>query len=138
MIKNVAVLFYLKKRANSKEEKVPVYVRITCDGQRAELATGKKIQSKLWNPNEGRAKGKAEAVYKLNLALNDVALRINDTIRYLKDCGEEQSKKSKIGSWVKLKNQLCWLTCLRNIIVKLQPWQIRSLLPLQLPVMKRR
>ncbi|WPV01665.1 site-specific integrase [Mucilaginibacter sp. cycad4] len=89
MIKNVAVLFYLKKRTNSKEEKVPVYVRITCDGQRAELATGQKIQSKLWNPSEERAKGKTEAVYKLNSALNDVELKINDTIRYLKDCSEE-------------------------------------------------
>ncbi|WDF80607.1 hypothetical protein PQ469_11370 [Mucilaginibacter sp. KACC 22773] len=39
MIKNVAVFFYLKKRTNSKEEKVPVYVRITCNGRRAELAT---------------------------------------------------------------------------------------------------
>ena len=29
MIKDAAVLFYLKKRANSNEEKVPVYVRIT-------------------------------------------------------------------------------------------------------------
>jgi len=29
MIKNVAVLFYLKKRTNSKEEKVPVYVGYT-------------------------------------------------------------------------------------------------------------
>ncbi|MEO3404888.1 site-specific integrase [Mucilaginibacter sp. CAU 1740] len=89
MIKNVAVLFYLKKRANSKEEKVPVYIRITCDGQRAELATGQKIQAKLWNPAEERAKGKTEAVYKLNSALNDVELKVNDTIRYLKDCGEE-------------------------------------------------
>jgi hypothetical protein len=53
----VAVLFYLKKRANSKEEKVPVYVRITCDGQRTELATGQKIRAKLWIPSEERAKG---------------------------------------------------------------------------------
>jgi len=49
MIKNVAILFYLKKRANSKEEKVPVYVRITCDGQRAELATGQN-PSKILGP----------------------------------------------------------------------------------------
>jgi site-specific recombinase XerD len=89
MIKNVAILFYLKKRTNSKEEKVPVYVRITCDGQRAELATGQKIQSKLWNSNEERAKGKTDGVSKLNAELNEVELRINDTIRYLKDCGEE-------------------------------------------------
>jgi hypothetical protein len=89
MIKNVAILFYLKKRTNAKEEKVPVYVRITCNGQRAELATGQKIQAKLWNPSEERAKGKTDGVSKLNTELNEVELKITDTIRYLKDCGEQ-------------------------------------------------
>src|SRR3954471_8154861 len=89
MINNVAILFYLKKRTNSQEEKIPVYVRITYDGQRTELAIGQKIQPKLWNPSEERAKGKSDAVNKLNAELNAVELRINDTIRYLKDCGEE-------------------------------------------------
>ena len=58
-------------------------------GQRSELATGQKIQAKLWNPIEERAKGKTDAVSKLNSDLNEVKLKINDTIRYLKDCGEE-------------------------------------------------
>ena len=98
MIKNVAVLFYLKKRTNSNEEKVPVYLRITCDGQRAELATGQKIPAKLWNPSAGRAKGKTEVISKLNSELDKVDLRINDTIRYLKDYGEELSAE-------KIKNQ---------------------------------
>jgi len=89
MIKNVAILFYLKKRANSKEEKVPVYVRITCDGQRAELATGQKIQVKYWDPGDERAKGKIDSVSKINSELNDIELKINDTIRYLRDIGEE-------------------------------------------------
>jgi hypothetical protein len=89
MINNVAILFYLNKRTNSQDEKIPVYVRITYDGQRTELAIGQKIQPKLWNPSEERAKGKSDAVNKLNAELNAVELRINDTIRYLKDCGEE-------------------------------------------------
>jgi site-specific recombinase XerD len=91
MIKNVATLFYLKKRANSKEEKIPVYVRITCEGQRVELATGQKIQAKFWDPGEERAKGKADTIYKLNLELNEIEVKINNTVRYLKDCGEELS-----------------------------------------------
>ena len=89
MIKNAAILFYLKKRANSKEEKVPVYVRITCDGQRAELATGQKIPAKYWDPGDERAKGKIDSVSKINSVLNDIELKINDTIRYLRDIGEE-------------------------------------------------
>ncbi|CAM3983676.1 Arm DNA-binding domain-containing protein [Mucilaginibacter galii] len=89
MTNNVAVLFYLKKRTNVIQEKIPVYVRITCDGKRTELATGEKIQPKLWDPSEERARGKSEVVTKLNSALNAVELKVNDTIRYLKDCGEE-------------------------------------------------
>jgi hypothetical protein len=89
MIKNVAILLYLKKRAKSKEEKVPVYLRITCDGQRAELATAQKIQAKYWDPGQERVKGKMDSIIKLNSELNEVELKINDTIRYLKDLGEE-------------------------------------------------
>jgi hypothetical protein len=83
-------LLALKSRATGHSgAKVPVYVRITCDEQRAELATGQKNQAKLRTPSEERAKGKADAFYKLNLALNDVELKINDTTNYLKDCCEE-------------------------------------------------
>lgn len=32
MTKNVAILFYLKKRANAKEQKVQLYMRITVEG----------------------------------------------------------------------------------------------------------
>ncbi|WP_413671031.1 Arm DNA-binding domain-containing protein [Mucilaginibacter sp. Mucisp86] len=127
MIKNVAVLFYLKKRANSKEEKVPVYIRITCDGQRAELATGQKIQAKLWNPSEESAKGKTEAVYKLNSAVNYVELKINDTIRYLKDCGEELTAEKVKNRFLGKTEKPIMLIChyLLNPRNGLQPYQCR-------------
>jgi site-specific recombinase XerD len=89
MTKNVAILFYLKKRANAKEQKVPVYMRITVDGQRVELATGERIEPKLWDPSEGRAKGRTPEIEEINSTLSRLEMRINDTARYLKDYDEE-------------------------------------------------
>ncbi|RFZ94811.1 site-specific integrase [Mucilaginibacter conchicola] len=91
MIKNVAILFYLKRRANANEEKVPVYVRITCEGQRVEMTTGQKIHPRSWDPSQERAKGKASDNVKLNVALDEFGRKINDTIRYLRDIQEELS-----------------------------------------------
>jgi hypothetical protein len=42
MINNVAILFYLKKRMNSQEEKIPVYVRLPM------MNSGQNWQSTLW------------------------------------------------------------------------------------------
>jgi len=89
MTKNVAILFYLKKRANAKEQKVPVYMRITVDGQRVEIATGERIEPKLWDPSEGRARGRTPEIEEINSTLSKLEMKINDTARYLRDYDEE-------------------------------------------------
>ncbi|MBS7563727.1 phage integrase SAM-like domain-containing protein [Mucilaginibacter sp. Bleaf8] len=89
MTKNVAILFYLKKRANAKEQKAPVYIRITVDGQRVEIATGERIEPRLWDPNEGRAKGRTSNIEEINSNLSRLEMRINDTARYLRDYDEK-------------------------------------------------
>lgn len=48
-----------------------------------------KIPVKYWDPSEERAKGKIYSVSKINSELDDIELKINDTIRYLRDIGEE-------------------------------------------------
>ena len=118
----MAILFYLKENEFSRRKNFGL-CRITYDGQRTELAIGQKIQPKLWNPSEERAKGKSDAVNKLNAELNAVELRINDTIRYLKDCGEELTiEKIKTGSREKRKNPSCWLMYSKSITVRWLPW----------------
>jgi len=56
----VSVLFYTKKSKAKSNTTVPVYMRITVDGHRAEFSTGKNVELSKWNTSQNRVKGKSE------------------------------------------------------------------------------
>src|SRR4051794_40001987 len=60
-----SVIFRLRKE-RLNEERVPIYVRITIDGKRIELATKQKIKLEDWNDQKGMAKTKKEEYKVLN------------------------------------------------------------------------
>lgn len=62
------VIFYLKKSKTS-DGKAPIYARITVDGKRAEISVKQSIDEKLWNADQGMAKGIRDEVRSLNLFL---------------------------------------------------------------------
>ena len=49
------MLFYLKKQKNYTSGLAPVYLRITVDGQRAEVTTNRECEPEKWNSHSGRA-----------------------------------------------------------------------------------
>jgi len=46
---NFSLLFYLKKPKNHQNGLVPIYLRITVNGKRAETSTGRECVPVLWN-----------------------------------------------------------------------------------------
>src|SRR6476661_4198801 len=60
-----SVIFRLKKE-RLNEEKFAIYVRITINGKRIELATKQKIKLEDWNDQKGMAKTKREEFKVLN------------------------------------------------------------------------
>ena len=60
-----SVIFRLRKE-RLNEEKFPIYVRITINGKRIELATKQKIKLEDWNDQKGMAKTKREEFKVLN------------------------------------------------------------------------
>ena len=66
----INLLFYLKKRVAYKSGPVPVYLRFTVEGQRAEVSTGKTCDPVCWNVDAGRANGTKEDVRTLNAYLD--------------------------------------------------------------------
>ena len=54
---NFSLLFYLKKQKNYESGEVPVYLRITINSKRAEIATGRQCDPKRWNAKSGRMLG---------------------------------------------------------------------------------
>ena len=68
--KTFGLLFYLKKPKNYVKGPVPIYLRITVDGKRAEMAT-KRLCDDLgkWNAASGRMTESKEAIKTLNTHL---------------------------------------------------------------------
>ncbi|HSU51966.1 MAG TPA: site-specific integrase [Segetibacter sp.] len=60
-----SVIFRLRKE-RLNEEKFPIYVRVTINGKRIELATKQKIKLEDWNDQKGMAKTKREEFKVLN------------------------------------------------------------------------
>lgn len=63
---NVALIFFLKKPKNYVSGPVPIYLRITVNGRRAEFSCGRTCDVKRWNSGTGRAIGTKEDVRSLN------------------------------------------------------------------------
>jgi len=62
----LSVLFTLKKEKKDKAGEVPIYLRITINGERAELSINRKIDPAKWDSATQRAKGRSESARILN------------------------------------------------------------------------
>ncbi|WP_431295310.1 Arm DNA-binding domain-containing protein [Pedobacter sp. P26] len=67
---NFSLLFYLKKQKNYVSGNVPIYMRITVEGNRAEMATNRDCDPKRWNAKGSRAIGSKEEIKALNTHLD--------------------------------------------------------------------
>ena len=61
---NFSMLFYMKKQKNYQSGMAPIYLRITVDGQRAEVTTGRECDPEKWNKKSSRAFGTKEEIKK--------------------------------------------------------------------------
>lgn len=62
----VSVLFYARKSKSKANSRVPIYMRITVDGKRAEFSTGKSVDITKWSSLQNRLKGNSEEARTLN------------------------------------------------------------------------
>lgn len=64
--------FYLKEAKRDIEGLVPIYLRVTVNGERAELSVNRKIISSQWDKGAERAIGRTEPVRNLNVYLGSI------------------------------------------------------------------
>jgi site-specific recombinase XerD len=70
-------LFYLKGKHFEKDVKVPIYLRLTVNGQRNELSISRKIEPERWNARTGKMRGTSLETNELNSYLDVVRHKIN-------------------------------------------------------------
>ncbi|RVT98403.1 site-specific integrase [Mucilaginibacter limnophilus] len=73
-----SVLFYLKSPRNYRSGPKPVYMRITVDGKRCELSTGRECEPSQWISSAGRMKGTKENVKAFNNYLDTLRAQVDD------------------------------------------------------------
>jgi len=112
MAKSINYLFYLRGTQKPSSQELlsapakqddslllPIYFRITYDGQRAEISTGESTTVAGWNPAKGKLKGTSEKVQVINAGLDSLLTRAKKAHQYLID-------KDKLISALTIKNQM--------------------------------
>jgi site-specific recombinase XerD len=70
MNQNFKILFFLKKGKGSNEKSLPIYVRVTINGERAEWSSQRQCDKSRWNQQTGRAIGNKDETKSLNQYLD--------------------------------------------------------------------
>ncbi|MCT4288120.1 site-specific integrase [Elizabethkingia anophelis] len=84
----ISVLLYAKKSKAKSNLQVPVYLRITVNGKRSELSTGKNVDLSKWNPEINRLKGNSEEARTINKYFDVLSSKILEIERNLILSGE--------------------------------------------------
>ncbi|MDQ0067340.1 site-specific integrase [Chryseobacterium lathyri] len=84
----VSVLFYAKKSKAKSNLCVPVYLRITVNGKRAEFSTGKTVEASKWSSEMSRLKGNSEEARTTNKYFDVLLSKILEIERNLILSGE--------------------------------------------------
>lgn len=71
-------IFFLKKPKDYQEGPVPIYLRITIAGKRAELSVKRKIDPSKWISVAGKMKSTNQFVTKFNAYLISLENRLYD------------------------------------------------------------
>lgn len=88
----------------------PIYLRITVEGKRAELATGRECDPERWNGKLERVTGTKEDIRNFHAFLSNYESKVYQIHRLLCEKGESLTAESlKISCLVKMKTVTCFL-----------------------------
>ena len=80
---NFSLLFYMKKQKNYQSGPAAIYIRITVNGKRSEVTTGRLCEPERWNIHSGRANGTKQEIKAFNAYLDDLQQKIYEAHRQL-------------------------------------------------------
>jgi site-specific recombinase XerD len=76
MENHISVLFYARKSKKTSKGLIPIYIRITVNGQRLEQSIQRYVQAAQWSAAAGRMKGNNDQVRQVNLYLDTLTTKV--------------------------------------------------------------
>ena len=73
---HISILFYLRKSKVTRKGLLPVYIRITINGQRIDQSIQRYVQDTQWLPAACRMKGNSNEAKQLNLYLDTLTGKV--------------------------------------------------------------
>ncbi len=95
----VSILFYAKRAKANSNGLIPIYLRVTVDGQRIEVSTKRFVEGSKWSVEQGRMKGNSAEAHSINCYLDILKGKVYD---YQKELIQE----SKIITAETMRNKL--------------------------------
>lgn len=88
MKSNFSLLFFLRKQKNYTDGPIAIYMRITVNGKRAELSTGRECDPAKWSSHAGRGIGTKEEIKSLNNYLESLQTKLRNAHQVLVDSNQ--------------------------------------------------
>lgn len=96
---NIAILFYTRVNRKTDDGQVPIYLRITLNGQRIVQATHRFVLRSQWSSIAGKMKGSSAAAKSLNNFLDALRNKVHNTEREIVQDGREITYESFKNKW---------------------------------------
>lgn len=93
------VIFYIRRDRAHDDGKAPIYMRITIDGERAEISTKRYVKPNKWNSKVYRVKGRSERVKAINnylTILHNRVLQAYNELLFATDIVTPKDVKDKV------------------------------------------
>ena len=91
---DLSILFFLKKGKRDKVGSVPIYCRMTVNGERAEISTNEKVEPDKWDSTIKRIRGRSELVRSTNNHLDIIESKIKSFFNKCIENNEQVSAKN--------------------------------------------
>ena len=102
---------YRKKIKDYKDELLPIYMRVTINGNRFEVATHRHVEPTQWSSSSGKVAGRSDSAVETNMALNLIKKKVYEykeqlyienrdfTVNSLREkwFGEDRNKRTLLG-----------------------------------------
>lgn len=100
MSASMTVLFYTKKTKTTTDGLVPIYMRVTIDGNRFEISTKRYVKIEQWSPQAGRMKGNHEEARQINSLLDAFKVKVYDHQREILNEAKSLSVETLKHKWL--------------------------------------
>jgi len=96
----MSILFYGKSAKRTTDNLVPIYLRVTINGQRFEMSTQRYVEQMKWSSQAGRMKGNSEEAKRINIYLDTLRAKVYHYEREILQSGLPLTIESFKEKWI--------------------------------------